>query len=249
MWGEIVLSVAYDSEVRVRVCTASLEMAERLLRMLRRWACAECVVLSAERTDRVSFEDDWPAQLLVLDMDSIELPDSLPQRPADAGLIVISGDAGRTIRSYRWHPSAFLKPDFDMGRLRNALSACERYLRCGQLGLESPYIRRAFRLPLGTVRYAEAEAHYCIFNQGRRSVRFRFSIDELEALLPRPPFIRCHRSYLVRVDAIEGMSYTAVRLRGGGTLPLGRKYVDSLRTGLRAWQEGEIRNGDLGNDL
>ena len=241
MWGEIVLSVAYDSEVRVRVCTASLEMAERLLRMLRRWACAECVVLSAERTDRVSFEDDWPAQLLVLDMDSIELPDSLPQRPADAGLIVISGDAGRTIRSYRWHPSAFLKPDFDMGRLRNALSACERYLRCGQLGLESPYIRRAFRLPIGRIRYVEAAAHYCLFNQGRNSIRLRFSIDEAEKQLPSPPFVRCHRSYIVNLGAVTGMTYTTVTLRGGVTLPLGRTCVRSLREALEKWKrEGQF---------
>ena len=164
-------------------------------------------------------------------------------------MIVISGDAGRAIQSYRWHPAAFLKPDFDLQRLTEALREGEKYWRCGRLCLESPYRRRAFRLPLGTVRYVEAEAHYCIFNQGRRSVRFRFSIDELAALLPQPPFLRCHRSFLVRLDAVEGMSYTAVKLRGGGSLPLGRKYVNSLRTGLRAWQEGAICNVDLGNDL
>lgn len=243
------MGLVYDGAVRALICSASDALAERLRRALLRWAQRECVVLSAERTDRFPTPEDGEAQLLILDLDSVELPERGPTERGGPGMIVISGDAGRAIHSYRWHPAAFLKPDFDAGRLADALHESERYWRCGRLCLESPYRRRAFRLPLGTVRYAEAEAHYCIFNQGRRSVRFRFSIDELEALLPQPPFFRCHRSYVVRADAIEGMSYTAVRLRGGGTLPLGRKYVDSLRTGLRAWQEGEVRNGDLGNDL
>jgi DNA-binding LytR/AlgR family response regulator len=154
-------------------------------------------------------------------------------------MIVISGDAGRVLRSYRWHPAAFLKPDFDQGTFADALRECEKHWRRGRLCLESPARRRPFRLPLGPVRYVEAAAHYCVFDQGRRSVRLRYSIDELEKLLPLPPFVRCHRSYLVRLDAVEHMSYTAAALRGGENLPLGRKYVGTLRARLEAWREGE----------
>ena len=51
--------------------------------------------------------------------------------------------------------------------------------------VEAPDSRlsRSFRLPLGRVRYVEAAAHYCLFNQGRQSVRIRFATNELEALL------------------------------------------------------------------
>ena len=232
------MSVAYDSDVRVSVCTASDEMAERLLSMLRSWASAECVVLSAERTESVSFREDGGAQLLILDMDSAVLPEVMPQRPTNVGLIVISGDAGRVLRSYRWHPSAFLKPDFDMARLSNALAACEKYLQYGRLGLESPYRRRAFRLPLGRIRYIEAAAHYCMFNQGKASIRMRFSIDEVEKLLPSPPFIRCHRSYIVNLGLVTDMTYTAVKLRGEVSLPVGRTYSALLRMALQAWRGG-----------
>ena len=242
------MGLVYDDAVRAVVCSASNALSERLQSALLHWAARECVVLSVERTDHFPTAEGG-AQLLILDLDSVALPKQAQPEHTGIGMIVISGDAGRAIHSYRWHPAAFLKPDFDLPRLTDAMRESEKYWRCGRLCLESPYKRRAFRLPLGTVRYVEAEAHYCIFNQGRRSVRFRFSIDELELLLPRPPFLRCHRSYLVRLDAVERMSYTAVTLRGGGTLPLGRKYVNSLRKGLLAWQEGESRNVDLGHDL
>lgn len=239
------MSLAYDSAVLAQVCTASDELAKRLLRMLRRWALSECVTLSAERTEGVPFREDGGAQLLILDMDSVELPEIMPPRPADTGLIVISGDAGRVIRSYRWHPTAFLKPDFDQQKLADALTSCERFWQHGRLGLESPYRRRSFRLPLGRIRYVEAAAHYCLFNQGKTSLRLRFSVDEMEKLLPDPPFVRCHRSYLVHLGAVTGMTYTAVTLRGDVTIPLGRTYVRSLRAALQSWQRGENENDDF----
>ena len=239
------MGVVYDETVRILICTASEEMAARLQGMLLRWACGECVALSTERTDGDSFWDNKAAQLRILDLDSVELPANTPPRKDNAGLIVISGDAGRVILSYRWHPTAFLKPSFDLRRLADALVSCERYWQCGRLGLDSPYRRRSFRLPLGRIRFIEADAHYCLFNQGKRSIRLRFSIDELAKLLPDPPFIRCHRSYLVHLAAVTGMTYTAVTLSGGGSLPLGRTYVQVLRTALQAWQKGEQRNDDF----
>ena len=239
------VSITYDNAICVRVCTASEEMAARLFEMLRRWACAECVVLSAERTDVVSFGDPGSVQLLILDMDSMEPTEKMPTRHADTGLILISGDAGRAIRSYRWHPSAFLKPDFDRNRLADAMNACERYLQRGRLGLESPQKRRSFRLPLGRVRYVEAARHYCLFNQGKTSIRLRYSVDELEQMLPGPPFVRCHRSYLVHLGYVTGLTYTAVMLRGGVSIPLGRTYISSVRKALEAWQRGEYPNDDF----
>ena len=243
------LGIAYDNAICVRVCTVSEEMAARLLGMLQRWACAECVMLSAERTDVVSFHDNDRFQLLILDMDSVEPAEKMPTRHADTGLILISGDAGRAIRSYRWHPSAFLKPDFDQNRLADAMNACEKHLQGGRLGLESPLKRRSFRLPLGRIRYVEAAKHYCLFNQGKASIRLRYSVDELEKLLPDPPFIRCHRSYMVHLGFVTGMTYTSVTLRGGVSIPLGRTYVRSVRAALQAWQRGEYRYDDFNTGL
>ena len=247
--GEIGLGLICDETVCAQLCSASETLLDRLRDMLLRWADRECVALRVERASGFSLPENGAAHLLILDMDSVELPEHGLLEGKSVGLIVISRDAGRAIHSYRWHPAAFLKPDFDMRRLSDALSACEKNWRRGRVCLESPYRRRAFRLPLGHIRLVEASAHYCLFYQGKKSVRFRFSIDELETLLPRPPFVRCHRSYLVHLDAVDGMSYTTVKLRDGASLPLGRKYVDSLRTALQAWREGEKRNVDLDHDL
>ena len=235
--------------VSALICSASEPLALRLQVMLLRWALCECVQLSVETAEKLPLREEQGAALLFLDMDSMELPERERPELSAGALVVISRDAGRAIRSYRWHPAAFLKPDFDSRRLAEALNDCEKHWQKGRICLESPYRRRAFQLPLGRIRYVEASAHYCLFNQGKRFVRFRFAAGELEELLPKPPFLRCHRSYLVHLDAVTSMSYTALTLRDGVTLPVGRTYVDSVREALRLWQEGESPDDSLHTGL
>ena len=246
--GGVGLGLTCAKTVKAAVVSASEPLTKELRALLLFWARSECVQLSVETADRLPTGEKQDAELVFLDMDSMELPER-ERLELSGGLIVISRDAGRAIRSYRWHPAAFLKPDFDMRRLEEAMSACEKNWQRGRLCLEAPYRRRTFRLPLGRVRYVEAAAHYCLFDQGKQTLRFRFSIDELERLLPSPPFVRCHRSFLVRVDAVEGLSYTAVTLRGGTSLPLGRTYIKSLRAALAAWQREEPCNDRIHPDL
>ena len=243
------MGLVYDEPVRAVVCTASEFLADTLRRMLLRWACRECIVLTVERSTKFSLPDTQCAQLLILDMDSTELPEHGHLEKERVGLIVISRDAGRAIHSYRWHPAAFLKPGFDASRLAEALGACERFWMKGRICLESPYRRRSFRIPLGRISYVEAAAHYCLFNQGRQSLRIRFATSELDALLPRPPFARCHRSYLVHLDAVKDMTYTALTLKNGASLPLGRTYVKPLREALQLWQGEELPHDDLHTGL
>ena len=233
----------------MRICTLSDALAERLRHMLLYWAAGECVSLSVERTEGPALPETAGTQLLILDLDSVDLTELGRPEKQKTGLIVISRDAGRAIRSYRWHPAAFLKPDFDRQRLAGALTACEKYWRAGRICLESPYRRRAFSLPLGSVRFVEASAHYAVVNQGRQSVRIRYGMNELASLLPTPPFVRCHRSYLVHVDAVERMTYTTLTLSDGVNLPLGRTYIKSLRALLQARREGEWIDDGLHTDL
>ena len=228
------MGLVCDGTVHAMVCTMSEPLAERLRRMLLYWASGECVCLTVERAEELPPAENRGAQLLFLDIDSVELPEPGQAGKQKSGLIVISRDAGRAIRSYRWHPAALLKPDFDTKRLADALGACEKHWRRGRICLESPYRRRGFRLPLGSIRFVEASAHYSVFDQGRQSVRIRYAINELEALLPNPPFARCHRSYLVHLDAVEDLSYTTLTLKDGTGLPLGRTYIKPLRAALQA---------------
>ncbi len=232
------MGLVYGEEVSALICTASEEIGYRLEEMLLHWACAMCVSLRVERKDRLPSDSEPGRRIMILDMDSVALPDGGLLEKEKIGLIVLSRDVRSALLSYRWHPAAFLKPDFDTRRLYEALGACEKYWRKGRVCLESPYKRRKVPLPLGNIRYVEASAHYCVFNHGVKSLRLRFGADEMEAMLPYPPFVRCHRSYIVHLNIVESMSYNALKLKDGAGLPLGRTYVKAVREALEIWQRG-----------
>ncbi len=244
---ELVLTT--EKRIDVFVCTAQAALGEKLRCCLNRWACAACVELSIE----IAAAPPPPGRrvtLLFLDMDSVDVAERNALNVRGTGLIVVSGDAGRVIRSYRWHPAAFLKPDFDARRLAETLNACSRTWQSGRLCLNSPSLRKPFRLPLGRILYVEAYRHYCLLAQKNHAVKARFALGELEEALPAPPFVRCHKSYLVHLDAVEKMSYTTLKLRDNGfAVPVGRTYHDDVCRALDAWREGEPFHGGLHTDL
>ncbi len=243
------LELTTEKRIEVLVCTASKALGEKLRRALRRWACAACVELSLE-VAALPLEQGRRAPLLFLDMDSVDVSACDALNIRGTGLIVVSGDAGRVIHSYRWHPAAFLKPDFDARRLAEALNTCSRTWQSGRVCLNSPSPRKPFRLPLGRVRYVEAYRHYCLLAQKNHAVKARFALGELEEALPDPPFARCHKSYLVHLDAVEKISYTTLTLRDDGfTVPIGRTYHDDLCRALDAWREGEPNYGGFHTGL
>ena len=223
-------------EIEFLACTGSAALAERLRGMMARWTLRECVA------SETNFADTFPqggadADVLFLDMDSVDVPED--DSAGKTTLIVVSGDAGNAIRSYRWHPAAFLKPDFTERQLAQALDAAERSWEDGWLCLELPLRRRLVRMPVGRVRYVEAQRNYCLLNQKKQPLRLRVPLGELEWAIPQPPFARCHKSYLVHLDAVEKMTYTSLTLKDDGVrLPVGRSYHDALRGALEAWKRG-----------
>jgi two-component system LytT family response regulator len=57
----------------------------------------------------------------------------------------------------------------------------------------------------------------------------------LQALETRGAFLRCHKQYLVSADAIDEISVGAIstlRTRSGHEVPVGRRYLPSLRAQL-----------------
>ena len=54
--------------------------------------------------------------------------------------------------------------------------------------------------------------------------------DSIERALPAEQFCRCHNSYIVNLDCVDSISRTAVDLRGGQRLPVGRTYYKRLQS-------------------
>lgn len=95
----------------------------------------------------------------------------------------------------------------------------------------------ALRVASGDLFFLESADNYvkALYREGEqtRSVIFRGALSKIEDELPSPPFLRCHRSYLVNTRAVEKVSGNA---RGYQlSLPYTEKRVPVARRRIEAF--------------
>ena len=91
------------------------------------------------------------------------------------------------------------------------------------------------------------------FEVTRRIVRVRYdagetfefssTLDATESALEGLGFVRAHRSFLVNMSAIERFGATALVLRGGTVIPVGRTYKQRLERELESRAVAVLRCG------
>lgn len=113
---------------------------------------------------------------------------------------------------------------------RGALAASEPHLWV-QVGSD----RR--RIALADIRWLEAERDYVRVHMDGRTHLVNAMLSDMEKALAGHPFLRVHRSAIVRTDKICAISRgrfstPVLKLADGHRLPVGRKYRDAVRAAL-----------------
>jgi DNA-binding LytR/AlgR family response regulator len=90
------------------------------------------------------------------------------------------------------------------------------------------------RLKLTEVRWLEAEGDYVRVHMSGHSLLVNGLLGDMEKALESQPFLRVHRSAIVRKDKVRAMlrdrfSAPVLELDDGQRVPVGRKYRDSVR--------------------
>jgi DNA-binding LytR/AlgR family response regulator len=113
---------------------------------------------------------------------------------------------------------------------RGALAASEPHLWV-QVGSD----RR--RIALADIRWLEAERDYVRVHMDGRTHLVNAMLGDMEKALAGQPFLRVHRSAIVRTDKVRAISRgrfstPVLELDDGHRLPVGRKYRDAVRAAL-----------------
>ena len=93
------------------------------------------------------------------------------------------------------------------------------------------------RLALSDIRWLEAERDYVRVHMDGLTHLVNAMLGDMEKALAGQPFLRVHRSAIVRTDKVRGVSRgrfstPVLELDDGRLLPVGRKYRDSVRAAL-----------------
>ena len=99
----------------------------------------------------------------------------------------------------------------------------------------------SMELPLQSIRYIEILGHQAHIHTERDDIVARRGLDDLEAAIDSPDFLRCHRSYLVNMNHVLGLEGSDFRMNGGDLVPISSANAAKVRsrfidwTYLKAW--------------
>lgn len=87
--------------------------------------------------------------------------------------------------------------------------------------------KKQVKVMLEEILYVESERDYLKIVQKDRTLIARQTMQEFEKLMPADHFLRVHRSYLVRREAINAFDSAHIEI-GGKSIPIGRQYRDHV---------------------
>jgi len=93
--------------------------------------------------------------------------------------------------------------------------------------------RKEIKIPSNEISYVESVKDYVLVHAGKDETMSKRTLSSVEAELSNVGFIRIHRSYLVRVEAVESFSPTELQI-GSITLPISRTYREVAMQNLRS---------------
>jgi DNA-binding LytR/AlgR family response regulator len=94
-------------------------------------------------------------------------------------------------------------------------------------------------LPLQEIRFIEHRLNDSKFHCAAREVAARVRLDDVQPLLDKR-FVRCHQSYIVNLDAAEGMAQEAFLLPGGVRIPISRAHKEAAKQAFHLRKGGAV---------
>ena len=87
-------------------------------------------------------------------------------------------------------------------------------------------------LPLDELWYVESRNHLTVAKLEHGEQSFRIRLSDMETLLPKERFCRCHNSYLVNMRRISKLDRKGLILENGEWIPIGRSYYKAAQEKL-----------------
>jgi DNA-binding LytR/AlgR family response regulator len=154
--------------------------------------------------------------------------------------VTSNGDRATIDEAKQTHPYGYLLKPFDKDDLYASIEVAMGNFQLQQsntLAEGSDYIIKdslfirdkhyLVKVPFHDILYLRADGNYTMLFTEKRKIVSRNTLKDFEACLPGSRFIRIHKSYIVHVSAITGISAQSLLL-GEHEIPLGRNYQDMI---------------------
>ncbi len=183
--------------------------------------------LKTERFQLVLLDIDMP------EMDGIETGRQIREKYEDVRIIYVSEAENRVFESFQVQPLGFVrKSNF----LNDITSVVQVYIKtCMQEDegdmLEFAMRTSILRLKRSEVLYIEGSRNYQILHLSEtgKTEEVKMTMEKLEEMLSSKGFIRIHKGFLVNYQYIRRIHTSAVELKDGTELPIGRSKMPEVK--------------------
>lgn len=166
--------------------------------------------------------------ILLAQKSGLELALEIREHDKQTSILFITSSMEYALEGYKAEAARYLLKPVKRELLEEALQTCLSQNRRS----ESITLRGSGKtvvLPVEEIRYAESRNHNCVFHMVHGERSYPITLTQLEELLPKAQFCRCHNSYLVNLAQIEAHSKREILLTGGIRLSIGRHYAQQFQ--------------------
>lgn len=171
----------------------------------------------------------------------LELARKISERYPGVRLVAMDGDARRIEEVFLCRPAFFLLEPVCAA----SLERCLRFLaediehsRCRFLCVANR--RRIVNVRYDSIFYLESDRRVVAVHEEKESHIFYEKLDALEERLG-PPFLRCHKSFLVNMDKIHTFVPGAILLTDGSEIPVSQNRYAQARAAFVQYAVGRGR--------
>lgn len=224
----LAIGICEDQEIELKEIQ---EMVSRIMFSkadirIRRYASGKAVL---EEVQSGKFE----CNLLLLDIhmakpNGMDLAHELRRMQVDVDIIFITWSQEHIFEGYTCKAFAYILKPCSAERLSEELirylDELENTSECLNVKVQGN-IRR---IPLNQIFYLESDKRKIILHTRDGETEFYEKMDAMEDLLKGKGFVRCHQSYIVQKQYVNGFSRSGMIIQDV-QIPISRRYYDSLK--------------------
>lgn len=233
---------------KVAICDDVQTDAEYVAELLKEWATERGYMVptkwfpSAE-SFLFHYADNKVYDILLLDIemgetDGVALAKKVRQEDGNLQIVFITGYPDYIEEGYEVAALHYLMKPVDRKKLFIVLDRAVNNLQKHKRAVVLPIDGEAVKVPVDAIQYVEAFSHRVSVVTTKGIYELRKSLSEIETLFGKG-FVRCHRSYLVGLDFVAGLSKTKVTLDNGTELPLSRSAAAMVHKAFIEYYTGD----------
>lgn len=161
----------------------------------------------------------------------------------DCAIVFLTISMDHALQGFEVRASHYIVKPVSPERLEEAFYACRQAFEAAGRVIAVPVGNGMVQVPLPRIRYVEVLDKFAHFHLDSGVVAGRIALDEVEERLGGPPFLRCHRSYIVNMNYVEELEEQQFRMKSGAAVPIRKNGRRELRLAMARYLATHARGG------